>query len=212
MVEICEIHDIVRARYVWWFVRARSSLVPKRNEWKILRRREITILTGLKSLLNGPIYDLFIFFMLLSLLSLSLCVFFSFRYSLFSCLLLFSRTLFTHFEFPACYFCWSCRCCCCTIQCLFIYSSTVENCACIAFSLPNFVCESTYYSFLISCHFIFISCVYFGENDVCPKSFGIYAIWNGADKCRHCLIVLKNLCNNVCWLLFFLLAFVAKHL
>lgn len=67
--------------------------------------------------------------------------------------------------------------------CLFIYSSTVENYACTTFSRQQSrsaackvyvclhgLCQSTYYNFLISCHFVSILRLYnsfFSANDVC---------------------------------------------
>lgn len=57
--------------------------------------------------------------------------------------------------------------CYCTSQCLFIYSLTVENCACIAVSVPKsrVWIEIVYYNFLISCHsiFLFHACTFLGR-------------------------------------------------
>ena len=85
-------------------------------------------------------------------------------------------------------------CCYCTSQCLFIYSLTVENCACIAVSVPKsrMWIEIAYYNFLISCHFIFLfhACTFLGRKwCALPQNRLECAIWNGPDKYRHRLLL-----------------------
>lgn len=119
-----------------------------------------------------------------------------FFFPLLSCLLLFFPT-FTHpRQILACYICWSwcclyrCRrryCCYCTSQCLFIYSLTVENCACIGVSFRSisYVNRPIITFLFCAISYLFHACRFLRKMMCGPKSFGMCAISNGADKCRH---------------------------